>query len=270
MTRWGGGARRRRAGEATGRAGVLAARFGVPVPGRGTGPAPKPKCRSKRCRIPTASRSGRTSRAATAAARRCRGTSDAQAGFSARPAVAADRPRRIAQRSVAAQDADAGFGAQRRARASCAGARRSRRWCWATSASSMRPNRCWRSCAATTRQALLVVFNLSASPVEWSLPPASRRHDRVDRPRPAVGRDRDGALQLPAHSVFYAGWLTCATGERRCPVHACDHACPTRSLRRIALLAAAVVARRWRCMPAVEPGRMRRRIPDGAATRTCR
>ena len=34
-----------------------------------------------RCRIPTASRSGRTSRAATAAARRCRGTTDEQAGF---------------------------------------------------------------------------------------------------------------------------------------------------------------------------------------------
>ena len=67
VTRWGGDTPHRCWRAAIAGAGVLAARFGLPVPGRGTGPG-RGRRRLSACRIPTASRSGPASRAATAAA----------------------------------------------------------------------------------------------------------------------------------------------------------------------------------------------------------
>ena len=48
---------------------------------------------------------------------------------------------------------------------------------------------------------VLVVFNLSASPVNWSAPLATRPLDGHGLP---MGELRDGSLHLPAHGVYVA------------------------------------------------------------------
>ena len=163
------GRRSRRGRQIRDRAAGLAARLDLPLPGRGTRAARRPSSPSRICAIPTASASGRPSRAATAAARRWSGRAASRMPASPPASRGCRCPRRIAAAPSTCRRAS-----RHRCWRTIAGRWRSadsiRRWSPARSSSSRPRGDVLAFVRSGEGEQLLCVFNFASEAAQWAIP----------------------------------------------------------------------------------------------------